>query len=334
MCSGCKLTVDSFLLMNNDELLEFLYQHGCLLKTKLCEECNQPCTVYAKKSADQNKPPELYFRCRRHRTIENNKKKKKVVCTFMQSIRKNTFFSGSHLSIRDICKFVLFEIIGVEAMTVFLENEIGIARHTAIDWRHFMREIYLDWAAGVNCGKIGGKDKIVEIDESLVGKRKNNCGRIVNGTWIFGGYERDSKKFFIVPVLDRSASTLTALIKEHIEDGTTIYSDCWKAYSRLEEHGFKHLTVNHSQNFVDPESGAHTQSVERLWGIMKSKIPKNGRKKGHLPGYLAAFVFKKYLPDHKDKIHTFFTAMGNLYNPKKELELSENLHFDECECKN
>ena len=30
---------------------------------------------------------------------------------------------------------------------------------------------------------------------------------------------------------------------------TTIYLDCWKAYSLLNSEGFSHLTVNHSVNF-------------------------------------------------------------------------------------
>ena len=34
---------------------------------------------------------------------------------------------------------------------------------------------------------IGGPGKVVEIDESLIGKRKYNRGRIVRGKWLLGG---------------------------------------------------------------------------------------------------------------------------------------------------
>lgn len=32
----------------------------------------------------------------------------------------------------------------------------------------------------------------------------------------------------------------------------------------LQNVGFHHLTVNHTYNFVDPQTGPHTQNIERL----------------------------------------------------------------------
>ena len=64
-------------------------------------------------------------------------------------------------------------------------------------------------------------------------------------------------------VPDRSAATLLSIIQNSIRPGTTIMSDLWRAYGgipALQGMGFQHLTVNHS---VDPQTGAHTQNVER-----------------------------------------------------------------------
>ena len=62
-----------------------------------------------------------------------------------------------------------------------------------------------------------------------------------------------------------------AIIQKHIKPDSIIYSHEWGAYSSLEglPEGYTHKTVNHSKNFVDPETGAHTQTVELMWGNCK-----------------------------------------------------------------
>ena len=104
--------------------------------------------------------------------------------------------------------------------------------------------------------KIGGVDQIVEIDESKFGKRKYNVGQIVTNQWVFGGICRGTRDFFAVPVENRDKATLLGIISEYIEPGTTIITDCWKAYDCLADEGFVHLKVNHSLNFVDPITSA------------------------------------------------------------------------------
>ena len=67
----------------------------------------------------------------------------------------------------------------------------------------------------------------------------------------------------MLAVACRSEAVLLPLIKQWIEPGTLIISDCWKSYYvNLENHGYKHCTVNHSVEFVN---GQHTNKVEELW---------------------------------------------------------------------
>ena len=82
---------------------------------------------------------------------------------------------------------------------------------------------------------IGGPGKIVEIDESMIGKRKYNRGRLVKGKWILGGVERGSGECFLVECENnhRDHHTLTRLIKQHVRPGTVIITDGWRGYVHL-----------------------------------------------------------------------------------------------------
>ncbi|KAL7723520.1 hypothetical protein ACLKA6_001960 [Drosophila palustris] len=217
-----------------------------------------------------------------------------------------------------MCAFISWDCVRLKGETETMEEEIGWSRRTVIDWKSYLREVYIDWSSKNSRVRIGGPDKIVEIDEAKVGKRKYNRGRVVEGQWVFGGIERESGEFFILPVECRNAETLLKIIKERVADGTTIMSDCWKAYNCLAEEGFIHQTVNHSQNFVDPQTRAHTQNIERLWRDMRDFIPRFGRRKNHFPGYLAKFEFMKKFKTLAQRRHELFTAIGRLYDPYRD----------------
>jgi len=127
-----------------------------------------------------------------------------------------------------------------------------------------------------------------------------------------GDFERETKDILIVVVPDKSSETLLSVIKNKILEGTTIISDCWKSYNCLSEHNFQHLTVNHTYNFVDPETNAHTQNIERTWRDAKSNIPRYGRSTEHMDSYIAEFLFKRKFPNHVDRIHAIFVAIQNM----------------------
>ncbi|GFW10252.1 putative transposase-like protein [Trichonephila clavipes] len=125
---------------------------------------------------------------------------------------------------------------------------------------------------------------MVRIDESKIGKRKYN-DHFVEGQWVFGGVERETGHCFLAAVHDRTVETLLGLIESWIEPGTTVISDCWKSYERLSERSYYHLTVKHLLEFVDSETGAHTNTIEVTWHHFKDLLPGYNRK-GRFEGYM------------------------------------------------
>ena len=97
--------------------------------------------------------------------------------------------------------------------------------------------------------QIGGPGMTVQIDESKFGKRKYSRGRLVEGQWVLGGICQESGDMFLEIVQKRDKNTLMPIILKCVAKGSTIITDCWRAYSDLKDE-YKHLTVNHSLNFV------------------------------------------------------------------------------------
>ena len=84
-----------------------------------------------------------------------------------------------------------------------------------------------------------------------------------------------------------------AAICDHIEEGFIIYSDSWNDYKteELEQARYEHVKVNYRYHFVDPETGVHTQNVERMWGSAKWHNKRHcGTARHHLDSCLAEFM--------------------------------------------
>ncbi|KAK6061788.1 hypothetical protein COOONC_00541 [Cooperia oncophora] len=128
--------------------------------------------------------------------------------------------------------------------------ELEISHHSVVQWEQLFRDICVKYFMR-NPPFIGAFGCTVEIDETLVTRRKHQ--------WFFGGIERGSGRAFLLLVRRRDARSSWRAYNQ--------ISDSWRAYNQISmlPQAYWHLTVNHRLNFVDPQSGAHTQNVESLW---------------------------------------------------------------------
>uniref|UniRef100_A0A0L8GRX1 ISXO2-like transposase domain-containing protein n=1 Tax=Octopus bimaculoides TaxID=37653 RepID=A0A0L8GRX1_OCTBM len=116
--------------------------------------------------------------------------------------------------------------------------------------------------------------------------------------WVLGALERDTRRCFLVAVEDRSADTLLEIIQERALPGTTIISHLWRSYNTLNQLGYRHFTVNHSINFVDPITFATTSHIECLWKHVKNCNKRvNGTARSLLQSHLIEFMWRYEFKD-------------------------------------
>ena len=187
---------------------------------------------------------------------------------------------------------------------------------TVADYFSFCREVCIAAVEEHHGGKkIGGVGHIVQVDESKLGKRKYERGRIVEGVWIFGMVDDDTNEIRLEICADnkRDEATLEMMIR-NVEVGSVVVSDGWKGYVNLPKYGFTHFTVNHSENFVDPVSGLHTQKMEGYWRVLKSKLQKGGVRKCDLGFHLLEFMYFQNMKGlGRDPFHMFLGDIVKLY---------------------
>uniref|UniRef100_A0A5S6QWM3 ISXO2-like transposase domain-containing protein n=1 Tax=Trichuris muris TaxID=70415 RepID=A0A5S6QWM3_TRIMR len=150
----------------------------------------------------------------------------------------------------------------------FCKDSFGTNGKAAVEWNLTLRAAAAEWLFK-NRVTVGRPGLRVEVDESLFSKRKYNRGRVLPQTWVVGSVCRETGE--------------------------------WQGYYRLSNEHNAHLLINHSINFVDRVTGAHTQTVESLWSHAKqgNKV-RHGTHRFMLDSYLCEFIRRRRLRSHQD----------------------------------
>jgi methyl-accepting chemotaxis protein len=137
--------------------------------------------------------------------------------------------------------------------------------------------------------------------------------------WVFGMVDVKPVVIFFECVPDRTALTLLSIIYEHVVPDTTVNSDCWASYNKinlLHQSRIKHQTVNHKYNFVDPTSSTHTNKIESKWCVAKLKFKVMREcSRMYIQSYLAEFMWRQNNKlDRKTAFNEIFKALKNVYD--------------------
>ena len=169
-----------------------------------------------------------------------------------------------------------------------LHRALGVTQKTAWFMLHRIRLAMQDEATG---GKLGGE---VEADETFIGGKARNMHADKRAEKITG--TGGQGKAIVAAVLERGGKIrakvigtrrkpeLHAMVREHVEPGSALYSDSLKSYEGLSEYA--HQAVDHAVEYVNGQ--VHTNNCENFWSLLKRGI--NGTYVSVEPFHLFRYV--------------------------------------------
>ncbi len=170
-----------------------------------------------------------------------------------------------------------------------VHRSLGITQKCA--W-HMLHRIRLGLQDENTGGKLGGE---VEVDETFVGGKARNMHKNVRARRITG--TGPEGKAIVAAVLERGGKVrakvmhtrrkpeLQAMVREHVEPNSALYTDALKSYDGLSEE-YAHQVIDHAIEYV--QENVHTNGLENFWSLLKRGI--NGTYISVEPFHLFRYV--------------------------------------------
>ncbi|CAH0723505.1 unnamed protein product, partial [Brenthis ino] len=298
-------------LDTREQCLQFAEDRQLIPREKQCSYHRRPMSLIIQNGLVGT------FRCRK-----SNCRTKSI------SRATGTWFENVHISLTLLFKLMYmfsrnysYDLAQIEGATD--DRASVLSTKTIADWYSYCREAIVIYELEHNeeRTKIGGPNKVVQIDESKFGKRKYNRDRHIEGHWVLGMIEdgSDDLRLEICPDNEQSADILVPLVKKHVQEGSIIHTNSWKAYECLPEHGYIHKKSNHSDHdkkFVAPNT-THTQWIESHWRGLKKVFHMN-QFKGNFTEWLVEFAWRRKIKiNHLDPFEELLKVINYVYKLEK-----------------
>jgi transposase-like protein len=158
-----------------------------------------------------------------------------------------------------------------------IHRALGVTQKAA--W-FMLHRIRLGMQDKTSCGKLGGLNAQVEIDETYIGGKARNMHRAKRERMSRdGGMQGGHGKAVVMGILERDGRVRTEvlgyrrekkmmhkIISENVFPGTWVMTDEFTNYDGLSE-SYTHNVVNHLERYVD--GNVHTNGIENFWSLLK-----------------------------------------------------------------
>lgn len=206
------------------------------------------------------------------------------------SIKTGTIFEDSPISLdRWLLAMWMMANCKNGVSSYEIHRDTGVSQKAAWFMLQRIRLAMQDEKTG---GKLSGH---VEADESFIGAKARNMHKDVKARRIHG--TGPEGKTIVTAVLERGGRVrakvvetrrkheLQAMVREHVERNSALYTDALKSYEGL-SGDYKHQVIDHAIEYV--RENVHTNGLENFWSLLKRGI--NGTYISVEPFHLFRYV--------------------------------------------
>jgi transposase-like protein len=217
------------------------------------------------------------------------------------TVKIGTVFQSSHVPMHILLQVIyLFCSSKKGIATRQIQRTLGCSMKTAWFLGHRVREAMRDLGMP-DAGALGGKNQVVEADETYVGGRAaNRKGKIPPKAIMLSLVERDGRvRSFHVPNV--TARTLKPIIVENVSKASYLMTDDSPIYPGIGREFAGHGSVNHSIEEYVRATFWYTNTVENYFSIFKRGVfgCYFHVSQPHLHRYAAEFDFRH---NHRERL--------------------------------